>query len=466
MASRQWYVAALISVLLGLSSSQPARAQNTPAYPRELATASARQQQRQQQERQIRPESYDLRSNPVTDANEGYWRNLLWTTAVVEPQEPYVAEALSGILSLALRPVSAGQARTVTAALRVANQLYQKDPQTYAPVGAQLRQIINWSPKSDWVALALSALADAPCQDAFCNPAALAATARQRFPNWANDLALQTTLRDLDQQIRPQPLPPLADLLAYQIAPGELQLYVLCRPNRAVACTTLLKDRTGQFVRDNNNQLWSVPLLTRSLHDLRWNFTRGNTPLGIHRIESTVERTDPKFFRAFGQFPLVQLFVPFENGVKAFLPGQPGAFTGSLQAYTALLPPSWRNYSPIQQSYWAGRLGRSLFRIHGTGDAPSFFSGSQRNLDTRDWSLAIGCLSVRELYDETGALQQADMPRILNALAQAGGTNFTGYLIAVELPDAGSSNQPVSLNDLATVVAHVENQRNPVSFVK
>ncbi len=428
------------------------------------ASAAARLQQRQQQDRQIRPDSYDLQLHPVTDANEGYWRNILWTTTIVEPQEPYVADALSRIIALAQYPVRPGglsrsQAETVTAALRVSTQLYLKDAQVYAPLSEPLRQIVNTSSEPTWVAMALAALktaVDAP---------SLAAAVQQRFANGAGNLALQTTLRDLDWQQAPQPLPPLSDLLAYTVAPGELQLYVLCRPSRAVACTTLLKDRLGRFVRQENSQLWSVPLLTRSLHDLSWNFTRGSTPQGIHRIEGTVERPDPKFFRAFGQFPLVQLFVPYERGVKAFLPGQPGTLTGSIQAYTALLPAAWRDYWPVQQSYWAGRLGRSLFRIHGTGEAPGFFTGSARHPDTRDWSPAIGCLSARELYDDTGTLQQADMPRILSALAAAGGSaNFTGYLIVLEVPDTQPLDLPVSLNDLATLVAQVETQRSPVGL--
>jgi hypothetical protein len=59
------------------------------------ATEANRAVYRQQQERQIRPEHYNLNLRPVNDANEGFWRNLLWTTAIVEPQAPYVAEALT-----------------------------------------------------------------------------------------------------------------------------------------------------------------------------------------------------------------------------------------------------------------------------------------------------------------------------------------------------------------------------------
>ena len=196
------------------------------------------------------------------------------------------------------------------------------------------------------------------------------------------------------------------------------------------------------------DQLWSVPLLLRSIHGLSWNFVRGQTPQGIYRIEGTTQ-PDPKFFRAYGQFPLVNLFVPFEEGVHEFLPGHKGSITGSIKNYQALLPPSWRSYFPIQQSYWVGQIGRSLFRIHGSGESPDYFSSQNRNPDSYNWNPTIGCLSALELYDETGALQQADMPKILNALRASGGENFTGYLIVVQVPH---SSKPISLEEIKAAI--------------
>ena len=57
------------------------------------ATATARTEYRQEQLHQIQPDYYSLSQYPVTDSNEGRWRNLLWTTSEVEPQEAFVAEA-------------------------------------------------------------------------------------------------------------------------------------------------------------------------------------------------------------------------------------------------------------------------------------------------------------------------------------------------------------------------------------
>jgi hypothetical protein len=403
----------------------------TGAQPK--ATAAAFAQERQKQVQQIRPSSYDLRQYPVSDANESHWRKLLWATAIVQPQAPYIAQALSGILTMTARSqLSPAQMRTVDMGMQVGTQLYLANPTVYSGIGQQFRRTIASSSDPQWVAMALSALVKAKAEPGEIQ--SLSDRIRQRFPHWSQNPYLQTTLRDTAETLAPTAPPPLKDLLNWTLAPNQLHLYVICRPDRGVLCRAVLKDRQGQFVRENG-QVWSVPLLLKSLHGLGWNFIRGQTPQGIYRIEGTVPQPDDAFFHAYGQFALV----------KQFLPGQAGSFKGSLASYQALLPPSWRNYFPIQQSYWAGKIGRSLFRIHGSGEAPTFFSDPARAAASANWNLTIGCLSALELYDETGRLVVADMPKILNALTAAGGPGFSGYLVIVEVPGAEA---PISVADI------------------
>ena len=203
-----------------------------------------------------------------------------------------------------------------------------------------------------------------------------------------------------------------------------------------------------------------MPLLLQSIHGIGWNFNRGETPQGIYRIEGVVPQSNDKFFRAYGQFSLVKLFLPFESGVRKFLPKGKGRFKEPITAYLALLPPSWRRYFPIQQSYWAGKIGRSLIRIHGSGEAPNFFSKNGRYSDSYNWNPTIGCLSALELYDEAGKLQQADMDKLLYALNVAGGRNFAGYMIVVEIPS--SSKTPISVTEIEEKI-HQSLRRKPTS---
>ncbi|MCS6812068.1 MAG: hypothetical protein NZ772_00605 [Cyanobacteria bacterium] len=411
------------------------------------ATAEARDRQYQQQARQIYPGNYDLRLNPLVDAKESHWRNILWTTALLEPQEPYVIQAIEQILELSTRRgLSSAQKRILKTGMQVGTQLYTGNPVAYNTIGQWMLRAAQSSPDPQFAAMGLSALAQAGV-----DPQQLLSISRQlqqRFPNWQNNVFLYTTIQDIALRQAPTPMPPLQDLLSWQVAPNQLHLYVLCRPNRWVLCQAILKDKQGKLVQQSDGQVWSVPLLLRSLHGLSWNFERGQTPQGIYRMEGVVPQPDLEYFRAYGQFDLVKLFVPYEPGVKSFLPGRRGGFTGGLSTYRSLLPPSWRNYYPIQQSYWAGKAGRGLFRIHGTGDAPTLFANNQRYPQTAAWNPTIGCLSALELYDESGRLQRADMPKILAELRQLGGPNFTGYVIVVDVP--GDDSQPISLENIST----------------
>jgi hypothetical protein len=412
------------------------------------ATATARSQHFQQQVRQVRPDNYDLARHPLTQDNDDFWENMLWTTAVVEPQEAYVADTIAQILALANQPrLSVPQQRILQAAMQVGTQLYLSNPTIYAPVEAQFRQMIDRSIDPEWVAMALSAIAiTSPDQRQ-----SLSDRVQQRFPRWSANVYLQTTLKEVANLDRPPAVPPLSDLLQWMIAPRQLQMYVLCPADRGQLCQAILKNGNGQFLRQNG-QLWTVPLLLRSLHGLSWIFTRGQTPQGIYRIEGTRSQ-DTTTFRAYGRYPLIKLFVPLEDGVRAFLPGRSGTLMGGLAGYQALLPPSWRGYFPIQQSYWAGAVGRGLFRIHGSGEDPSFFTNNRRYPNATGWNPSIGCLSALELYNDAGQLQQADMPRILSALTTLSGQNFTGYLIVAEVPS--STGQPLSMAEIEAAIAQL-----------
>lgn len=421
------------------------------------ATALARNEQRQQQTRQIRPENFDLGRFPVTDANEKHWRHLLWTVAVVEPQASFVADALDQILSLMVRSkLSKSQMRTIDLATKVGTQVYLSNPGFYVAVRERFLQAIAESSDPEWIAVSLSALVKGGMAPEEVRP--LVKQMQRRLPNWSKSIHLQTTLRDIAEAAAPKTLPPLGDLLNWTVAPKQVHLYVICQSDRTVLCQTLLKDRNGEFVRRQTGELWSMPLLLRSIHNLGWNFVRGQTPQGIFRMEGVVPQPDDEFFRAYGQFPLVKLFVPFEEGAKQFLPGKSGTLTGDIGAYQSLLPPTWRNYFPIQQSYWAGKVGRSEFRIHGTGDAPDFFSGKDKNPDSYNWNPSIGCLSALELYNERGQLIEADMPKLLQALTIVGGKKFAGYLVVVDVP--GETGKPIALEQLEAEIATNKSKTN------
>jgi len=449
-------------VILGLTFTvkilEAAEPENWSLRPADLAiiqqpkaTPSAQRKHRQKQIDLARPEQYDLTVYPVIDANETHWRKTLWATALLEPQQPYVANALAEILDLTDRPdLSQSQIRTVQMAMQIGTQLLLSNPQFYAGIGDRFQKTVEQTPYPEWAGMALSALVQGGLDKEIAE-AQLQKT-KIRF-NSINSPDLDAALADIAEQINPTPIPPLTGLLNWQILPQQTHFYVLCRPDPSVLCRAVIKDRSGNFVRESsrpNAPIWSVPLLTRSLHGLRWHLTRGNTPQGIYRIEGTMPRSGTPYFGAYGQFPLVKVFLPFESGVKSFIPTQAGNFIQNLQNYQTLLPPSWRGYGPMEQTYWAGKLGRSLIRVHGSGEFPSFFANNNRFPQSYGWNPAIGCLSAKELYNDDGSLKEADMPKILQALMTAGGGQIEGYMVVSQVE--GNSKQPISVAEIEKAI--------------
>ncbi|HEY9656503.1 MAG TPA: hypothetical protein V6C50_13540, partial [Crinalium sp.] len=145
------------------------------------AKAVSRVAQRQEQSRQIRPENFSLARYPVTNQNEKHWRNLLWTTAVVRPEEAFAADAIEQILSLGTRPgLSDAQKRTIDMAARVGTQLYVSNPNRYACIGQQFRETIDRSADPEWVAMSLSGLANGGLSPEQIQP--LVGRVKARFP--------------------------------------------------------------------------------------------------------------------------------------------------------------------------------------------------------------------------------------------------------------------------------------------
>lgn len=426
-----------------------------------IASADVRSSFHREQQRQVRPDNYDLLRFPVNMTTEKHWRNLLWTTAIVQPTEPFVRDSLDQLLGMMVRSnLSPSQTRTVEMATQVGTQLYLANPTFYSAFSQRFIAAIAQGTNPQWVAVSLSNIARAGA-----SPTDLQLLVKQiktRFPRWASNVHLRTSIRDVDEGLSPLPLPPLGDLLRWEIAPKQLHLYVICQPDRDVLCRTVLKDRNGEFVRHQDGQLWSVPLLLRSIHKLAWNFSRGQTPQGIYRVEGSVPQPDDEFFRAFGQFSLVNLYVPFEPGTQQFLPGKAGPFTAGIETYQNLLPPSWRGVWAMQQTYWAGKAGRGLFRIHGTGDAPDFFSSKSKIPESYNWNPTIGCLSALELYNEKGQLLDAHMPKILKALETVAGPKFTGYLVVVDVP--GEPGEPIALEQVNQAITQPVSRERPKSF--
>lgn len=133
---------------------------------------------------------------------------------------------------------------------------------------------------------------------------------------------------------------------------NSVKIYMFCRTNRLFPCLMVMRDLNGKEIRNPDQSLWSHPVLASSKHGLPSFERNGNTPAGIFTIDSVMPSADQQ--KSFGKFRRMILnFIPKSQNeivLKSLLP------KSSWQH-------RWWSASPIARD-----IGRSLFRIHGTGE--------------------------------------------------------------------------------------------------
>ena len=231
--------------------------------------------------------------------------------------------------------------------------------------------------------------------------------------------------------------PSLSAFFSKNFLPGQNVILSIQRKNRDYPGLILIRDGRGNFVKDSTGAYFNVPQLGRSITNLPAYLTNGNTPQGIYRMRGY----DVSRSIFIGPTVNVQLSMPFECKASVFYQNDAlpdSAF--SLSTYQNLLPPSFRNYFPLFESYYAGKAGRSEIIIHGSTLNPDYYAGKPY------YPLVptMGCLTSYESWDpKTGQRKLSDQQKIINALIPIGGAK--GYAVVIEIND---EDKPVTLNDV------------------
>lgn len=249
----------------------------------------------------------------------------------------------------------------------------------------------------------------------------------------------------LSQQITPSsptPLPPLSDLFSQQFAPGLTVLYSFQRKDRDYPGMVIVRKPDGSFVKGPDDKLFSVPQLARSITNLPFYLTNGNTPQGVYRMSGF----DVSRSRFIGPTQNIQLSMPYEIPVDSFLiTPAPGDTLWTIDKYRQLLPLSWQQYQPAYQAYYAGDAGRTAIIAHGTTIDPEYYQGQVYYPQTP----SQGCLCTHESWSpENGQRLESDQQKLINAVMEAG--NGMGYAVVIELND---KKTPVTLQDVLPYIS-------------
>ena len=243
--------------------------------------------------------------------------------------------------------------------------------------------------------------------------------------------------------------PALSSLFTWQRTKHQKTIYSFQRWDRDYPGMAIVQGEDGAFVRDAQGRVQVFQQLARSGSDLPYFITNGSTPQGIYSIQGT----DVSRIGFIGPTPNIQLLMPFEDPWKKYFHlegdttvdatmGQPSF--DSLQAYLQLLPPDWRNHTPMMEAWSAGRIGRTGIIAHGTTIDPEYF----KDKPFYPLTPTMGCLCAKELWNNTsGHPLVSEQLNLVSAYLSAPGKK--AYLYVINIDD---KRAPVTRQDIETLI--------------
>jgi hypothetical protein len=238
-------------------------------------------------------------------------------------------------------------------------------------------------------------------------------------------------------------MPDLSLLFTWQQAKRQKTIYSFQRWDRDYPGLAIVQGEDGRFIRDGQDRLQVFQQLARSGSDLPYFITNGSTPQGVYSIQGTdVSRTS-----FIGPTPNLQLLLPFEHSWLRYFQLEDDTLayaspTDSLQMYLRLLPPGWRNHTPMMEAWSAGRIGRTEIIAHGTTIDPEYFKG----MPFYPLTPTMGCLCAKEIWNPTsGHPLVSEQFNLLSAFQSTPARK--GYLYVINVDD---QHAPVSRAEVET----------------
>ncbi len=151
----------------------------------------------------------------------------------------------------------------------------------------------------------------------------------------------------------------------------------------------MIRLRNGKWLSDDNNKPYQFQQLARSITNMPYYLTNGNTPQGLYKISGF----DSSSNNWIGPTTNLQMLMPFEkDGKNNFFETQ-----NVEQEYKELLGSLADNIN-LWQSYGAGKIGRTEIIAHGTTIPSDFYKLTSYFPCTP----SLGCLCSPEIWDDNG----------------------------------------------------------------
>lgn len=264
---------------------------------------------------------------------------------------------------------------------------------------------------------------------------------RRQFAN-SHQIAILNELTKYLQQYRNQirtPSPNIQELFRYQQLWKQKTIYSFQRWDRNYSGLCIVQLKNGRFARDSSGKLLMFKQLARAGSGLPYFITNGNTPQGVYRIAGARVSVN----KLIGPTPTLQSIIPFQSDSVYYRDLPRDISVSPLDNYKKLLPPSWQSYPPMQESFYAGKVGRRYIVVHGSTLDKGFFEG---------WpfypnSPTDGCLSTLESWDEsTGGLIRSEQLQLVNTFLKT--PDNMGILEVINLDNKKENVTPQEIEAL------------------
>lgn len=218
--------------------------------------------------------------------------------------------------------------------------------------------------------------------------------------------------------------PELIDFCDSSFLPGEIVLCSFQYANRDKPGFLMIRKADGSWMKNDQGEPLRYPQLARSITNLPFYLTNGNTPQGLYRITGTAVSENPWI----GPTTNLQMELPFESGTKTFFENE----ADHLGYYQKLLGSKLVRYPGLFESFMAGELGRSEIIAHGTTIDPAFYATEPYFPHTP----SLGCLCSPEWWSENGTRIKSIQHEWMQALQKL--LEKPRFLIVAELKDPSS----------------------------
>jgi len=365
----------------------------------------------------------------LNDDNEGEWNEALWAMELMQYKDDFTKQKLMIAWSKAAQLSDYFQKNL----LETTFSLYKKEFK---------QQILQFIQQTRSVSIFIRCAEYILRADVLNGKATVAKLIQQKFPK---DTSVGMQILKSRLVAKSQPLPPLKDILSDSFLTGQTVIYSLQRSNRDYAGLVLIRKPDGTFLKDSTGNYFHTSQLAKAITAYPFYITNGNTPQGILRFSGfEVSR-----LLYIGPTQNLQMQLPYEDSPEVFFNDSSFADTAwSSALYASLLPPTWKNYAGIYESFYAGEIGRSAVIMHGTTIDPEFYKAQTYYPQTP----SLGCLCSYEEWNDSGYRVHSNQQQIVTALNSIGATN--GYVVVVDVDD---KHDAVLLDEVKSLLDSLHN---------